>query len=241
MARPAASQMIARARAFACSRMVMAAALIVGLGHLAEVNRAAAQPAAPGTVEQAPFSPFAPFPPPAPPPVQVAPPATQPAQRANEARRVVRPQRSRPKVAARKRQPVERRQQVVKRKESRRKLAESHENQREIAERKGYKRVSDLVNFPKFFPGLGIIFVKPDTLPVGPFLCFDREDRLVATVYMIPIKDIDDHKTLEAAGVTAPVDHVSFYFNSGHPGVDMPHYHFVIWHVSKKDEARVAQ
>jgi hypothetical protein len=34
---------------------------------------------------------------------------------------------------------------------------------------------------------------------------------------------------------------VSFYFNPGHPGVDMPHYHFVIWHVSKKDEARVAQ
>lgn len=105
----------------------------------------------------------------------------------------------------------------------------------------GYKRVSDLVNFPRFFPGLGIIFVKPDTLPTGPFLCFDRNDRLVATVYMIPIKDIDDHKTIEATGVTAPVDHVSFYFNAGHPGVDMPHYHFVIWHVSKKDEARVAQ
>ena len=25
------------------------------------------------------------------------------------------------------------------------------------------------------------------------------------------------------------------------PGVDVPHYRFVIWHVSKKDEARVAK
>ena len=114
-------------------------------------------------------------------------------------------------------------------------------NQRKIAERSGFKAVSDLVNFPKFFPGLGIIYVKPDTLPLGPFLCFDRRDRLVATVYMVPIKDIDDHKTLEAPGFAAgPVDHVSFYFNAGHPGVDVPHYHVVLWHVSRKDEARVA-
>jgi hypothetical protein len=114
-------------------------------------------------------------------------------------------------------------------------------NQRKIAEKNGYKRVSDLVNFPKFFPDLGILFVKPETLPVGPFLCFDREDRLVATVYMVPIKDIDDHKPLEASGFAGQVDHISFYFNPGHPGADMPHYHFVIWHVTKQQEARVAK
>ncbi|PPQ15913.1 hypothetical protein CV770_28985 [Bradyrhizobium sp. AC87j1] len=114
-------------------------------------------------------------------------------------------------------------------------------NQREVAEKNGYQRVSDLVNFPKFFPGLGIIFVKPDTLPLGPFLTFDRRDRLVATVYMVPNKDIDDHKTLEGAGSAGPVDHVSFYFNPGHPGVDVPHYHVVLWHVTKKQEARVAK
>jgi hypothetical protein len=114
-------------------------------------------------------------------------------------------------------------------------------NQRQLAEKSGYKRVSDLVNFPKFFPSLGIIFVKPDTLPLGPFLCFDRRDRLVATVYMVPIKDIDDHKLLEVAGSAGPVDHVSFYFNPGHPGVDVPHYHVVLWHVTKQQEARVAK
>jgi hypothetical protein len=114
-------------------------------------------------------------------------------------------------------------------------------NQRKIAEQKGYKRVSDLVNFPKFFPGLGIIYVKSETLPIGPFLCFDRNDRLIATVYMVPIKDIDDHKSFEAAGFAGRADHVSLYFNPGHPGVDVPHYHVVIWHVTKKEEARVAK
>lgn len=113
-------------------------------------------------------------------------------------------------------------------------------NQRKIAEKNGYKRVSELVNFPSFFPGLGIVFVKAETLPLGPFLCFDRKDRLAATVYMVPTKDIDDHKALEAPGFAGPVDHVNLYFNPGHAGVDVPHYHFVIWHVTKKEEARVA-
>ena len=115
-------------------------------------------------------------------------------------------------------------------------------NQRKLAEKNGYKRVSDLVNFPKFFPSLGVLFVKPETLPLGPFLCFDRKDRLVATVYMVPTRDIDDHKPLEAPGFAgAALDHVSIYFNPGHPGVDLPHYHFVIWHVTRKQEARVAK
>ena len=115
-------------------------------------------------------------------------------------------------------------------------------NQRKIAEKNGYKRVSDLVNFPKFFPSLGILFVKPETLPLGPFLCFDRKDHLMATVYMVPTRDIDDRKLLEAPGFAgAALDHVSLYFNPGHPGVDVPHYHVVIWHVTKKQEARVAK
>jgi hypothetical protein len=116
-------------------------------------------------------------------------------------------------------------------------------NKRKIAQKEGYKRVSDLVNFPKFFPGLGVIFVKPDTLPSGPYVCFDRRDRLVATMYMVSIKDIDDHKPFEAPApaFAGKIDHVAHYFNPGHPGMEMPHYHIVLWHVSKKQEARVAQ
>jgi hypothetical protein len=62
----------------------------------------------------------------------------------------------------------------------------------------------------------------------------------MATVYMVLIKDIDDHKSLEAPGFAGRVDHVTIYFNAGHAGVDVPHYHVVIWHVTKKEEARVA-
>jgi hypothetical protein len=116
-----------------------------------------------------------------------------------------------------------------------------HVNYRKAAEAKGYKKVSSSVEFPDFFPGLGIIYVIPETLPTGPFLSFDRKDRLVSTIYMIPIQDINDRKHFDLSGFTGRSDHASFYFNPGHPGVPMPHYHFVIWHVSKKGEASVAK
>ena len=117
------------------------------------------------------------------------------------------------------------------------------QNPRILAERKGYKRVSSLVNFPAFFPGIGVVFVKPETLPVGPFLSFDRKDRLISTIYMLPLEQLNEHKRFEAevGFVGTRVDHVTMYFNEGHPGVDMPHYHFVLWHVSKQNEALVAK
>jgi hypothetical protein len=122
-----------------------------------------------------------------------------------------------------------------------RKRTAKYVNQRKVAETKGYKKVSSLVDFPDFFPGLGAVYVKPETLPGGPFLSFDRKDRLVATIYMIPIQDINDHKKFDLSGFRGRSDHVTFYFNSGHPGVEMPHYHFVIWQVSKEGEASVAK
>jgi hypothetical protein len=116
-------------------------------------------------------------------------------------------------------------------------------NPRLLSERSGYKRVSALVNFPAFFPGIGVVYVKPETLPVGPFLSFDRKDRLISTIYMLPLDQLNEHKRFEAgvgfAG--ARVDHTTMYYNEGHPGVDMPHYHYVLWHVSKKNEALVAK
>jgi hypothetical protein len=159
------------------------------------------------------------------PPDPFAPAAARPAARTERPQRTEAPRRT-----VRRARPARRKHHVVR----------STQNQRKIAEREGYKRVSDLVNFPKFFPSLGILFVKPDTLPLGPFLCFDRKDRLMATVYMVSIKDIDDHKAFEAPAFAGATDHVNIYFNPGHPGVDVPHYHFVIWHVTKKEEERVA-
>jgi hypothetical protein len=103
-----------------------------------------------------------------------------------------------------------------------------HVNLRNAAEAKGFKKVSSLAVFPEFVPGLGVFYVKPETLPHGPLLLFDRKDRLVATVYMIPVQDINDHKKFALSGFSGRVDHVTFYFQSGHVGADMPHYHFVI-------------
>ena len=50
-----------------------------------------------------------------------------------------------------------------------------------------YKKVSELVKLPEFLPGLGQLYVDPKTLPAGPFLAYDRDGRLVSTVYMLPV------------------------------------------------------
>src|ERR1700761_8400037 len=77
----------------------------------------------------------------------------------------------------------------------------------------------------------GRLYRKPRELAPRRRTAVERRnvpDQLVATVYMVSIKDIDDHKALDAGGVSGPVNHVSFYHNPGHPGMDTPHYHFVI-------------
>jgi len=103
-----------------------------------------------------------------------------------------------------------------------------------------YKKVSTLVKLPDFLPGLGTLYVDPSTLPAGPFLAYDHKDKLVSTIYMIPMKDMSGEKTF--ADLPAPggkVDHVSLHFNAGHPGVPEPHYHIVLWHVSRQQESLV--
>jgi hypothetical protein len=105
-----------------------------------------------------------------------------------------------------------------------------------------YKKVSDLVKLPDFLPGLGQLYVDPTTLPAGPFLAYDREGRLVSTVYMLPIEDLSkkDKRFDDLAAPGGKVDHVDVYFNAGHPGVEKPHAHIVLWHVPKAYETRVA-
>ena len=103
-----------------------------------------------------------------------------------------------------------------------------------------YQAVSALVELPDFLPGLGQLFVDPATLPAGPFLAYDHDGRLVSTVYMIPVADLNPDKEFEhLAAPGGEVDHVDVYFNAGHPGVEAPHAHLVLWHVA--DEERVAQ
>ena len=103
-----------------------------------------------------------------------------------------------------------------------------------------YQQVSELVELPEFLPGLGQLFVDPGTLPAGPFLAYDRDGALVSTVYMIPVADLNPDTTFDNLGAPGGnVDHVDIYYNAGHPGVEQPHAHVVLWHVA--DESRVAE
>ncbi|HWL69459.1 MAG TPA: DUF5602 domain-containing protein [Geminicoccus sp.] len=106
-----------------------------------------------------------------------------------------------------------------------------------------YRKVSELAKLPDFLPGLGQLYVDPATLPAGPFLAYDHDGSLVSTIYMLPVADLTD-KDRRFDDLAAPggaVDHVDVYFNAGHPGVETPHAHVVLWHVPAADEARVAK
>jgi hypothetical protein len=105
-----------------------------------------------------------------------------------------------------------------------------------------YKKVSELVKLPDFLPGMGTLYVDPKTLPDGPFLAYDDQGKLVSTIYMIPLKEFSEQKKIDdLAAPGGNVDHVSMYYNAGHPGVAEPHYHIVLWHVSKAQEQSVAK
>jgi hypothetical protein len=96
-----------------------------------------------------------------------------------------------------------------------------------------FQKVSALVPLPDFIPGMGTLYVDPKTLPVGPFLAYDREGKLVSSIYMVPVKDFEAKKAFSNLGVAKEkVDHVDLYYNAGHPGVAEPHYHIVVWYVS---------
>jgi len=105
-----------------------------------------------------------------------------------------------------------------------------------------YKKVSELVKLPDFLPGLGTLYVNPSTLPQGPFLADDHAGRLVSTIYMVPLKDLDSQKAFaDFAAPGGKVDHITISYNAGHPGVPDPHYHIVLWHIPKAQEQLVAK
>jgi len=105
-----------------------------------------------------------------------------------------------------------------------------------------YEKMSTLFKFPDFAPGLGTLYVDPKTLPVGPFLAYDHKGHLVGTIYMVPLKDMDAQRSFtDLASPGGNVDHISLNYNGGHPGVQEPHYHIILWHVPKSEEVTVAQ
>jgi hypothetical protein len=95
---------------------------------------------------------------------------------------------------------------------------------------------------PDFIPTMGVVYVDPKTLPYGPYLGYDRQGKLVDTVYMITIKEFNAHQKMPEMGApSGRVDHVGVYYNPGHAGIPEPHYHFVLWHVPASQESLVAK
>jgi hypothetical protein len=105
-----------------------------------------------------------------------------------------------------------------------------------------YKMVSSLVPLPDFVPGLGTLYVDPATLPAGPFLAYDHEGKLVSSIYMIPLKDMNSQKAFTGLKAARErVDHVDIVYNAGHPGVAEPHYHVIVWYVSPQRASQLTK
>ncbi len=105
-----------------------------------------------------------------------------------------------------------------------------------------YKAVSTLVKLPDFIPGLGQLYVNPTTLPAGPFLGYDHAGKLVTTTYMIPLAQMKPNMNIaDLKSPAGTVDHVEIMYNAGHPGVEEPHLHIILWHVPVAQQSLVAK
>lgn len=94
-----------------------------------------------------------------------------------------------------------------------------------------YVQVSNVLPLPEFIPGLGTLFVDPQTLPAGPFLAYDHDGKLSATIYMTPLEDLRNGTAYDGLGIGShTVSGVDIYYNAGHPGVEKPHAHIVLYH-----------
>jgi hypothetical protein len=99
----------------------------------------------------------------------------------------------------------------------------------------GYVSVSEIVRLPEFIPGVGALYIHPDNAPVGPWLSYGNDGRLVEVLFMVPVSEMQASTNWEdlAAGAFASlgvsrIDHVDVSFNGGHPGMAEAHYHFRI-------------
>lgn len=100
-----------------------------------------------------------------------------------------------------------------------------------------FKKVSTLVKLPEYLPGLGVLYVDPATLPAGPFLGYDKKGHLVNVTYMVPLKNLNEHKNFENMGDKLgdlKIKRTDFLYNPGHPGVEEPHYHIIQWLITKQ-------
>lgn len=103
-----------------------------------------------------------------------------------------------------------------------------------------YQRGSALFGMPDYIPGQGTLYVQPKTVPVGPFLAYDKQGHLVSTMYMVPMRDLEGHRNFEGLEVASGMKplRVQLYYNDAHPGVAEVHYHVVLWYVTPDQEPK---
>ena len=122
-------------------------------------------------------------------------------------------------------------------------LASAHDEEALLQSPPGepYVQVRDVLPLPEFIPGLGTLFVIPETLPAGPFLAYDHDGKLSATIYMTPLEDLQGGTAYDGLGIGShEVSSVDVYYNAGHPGVEKPHAHIVLFHDAEA-KGRLAQ
>src|SRR5947208_17171395 len=71
----------------------------------------------------------------------------------------------------------------------------------------GYVKFAELApRYPAFAPGLGTVYVQPSTRPLGPYRSYDHNGNLIATIYMVPQKNLEDHLKMIYDEQTPPVN-----------------------------------
>ena len=66
---------------------------------------------------------------------------------------------------------------------------------------------------------------------------YDHNGKLIATIYMVPEKDLEEHLKMVSDEKTPPVDHWQMHYVKQMHGIDGPHYHITLWHVPAEEEA----
>ncbi len=89
-----------------------------------------------------------------------------------------------------------------------------------------------------YVPGMGTLYKDPEAPLAGPFAAYDTEGKLVSTIYMVSIDDLNAHTKIDQLQTHGDdVVSVELYYNPGHHGFPGPHYHIVLWHMDPSEAA----
>lgn len=83
----------------------------------------------------------------------------------------------------------------------------------------------------------GVARVDAAERPGAPDVAYDARGRLVATVYTVPMRELSEAGIEDLRASGRAIDHVSIYPAPAHAEMPLPHYHVVLWHVTRPEAA----